>query len=48
MYELKLELENVNLFYDMQSRFQNKIALPEKTRAVHRTASVNIFSVAFL
>jgi hypothetical protein len=36
------------IFYDMQSKFQNKVALPEKTRAVHFITSLNIFSVLLL
>jgi hypothetical protein len=31
MCELKREPENVNLFYDIQSNFQNKIELPENS-----------------
>jgi hypothetical protein len=30
----------------MQSKFQNKIVLPEKTPEVHFITSLNIFSVA--
>jgi hypothetical protein len=31
-----------NLFYDMQSKFQNKLVLPKKTCEVHFIASLNI------
>jgi hypothetical protein len=37
-----------NLFYDMRSKFQNKVALPKKTGEVHSIISINIFPVAFL
>jgi hypothetical protein len=41
-------LWQVNLFYDMQSKIQNKVLLPKKTREVHFITSLNIFSVALL
>jgi hypothetical protein len=41
-------LWQVNLFYDMQSKFQNESALPKKTSEVHFITSLNIFSVALL
>jgi hypothetical protein len=37
-------LWQVNLFSDMQSKFQNKAVLSKKTREVHFIASLNIFS----
>jgi hypothetical protein len=37
-----------NLFYDMQSEFQNKVVLSKKTCEVHFITSLNIFSVALL
>jgi FAD synthase len=37
----------LNLFYDMQSKFQNKAELNKKTREVHLMTSLNIFLVAF-
>jgi hypothetical protein len=41
-------LYQVNLFYDTQSKFQNKVLLPKKTREIHFITSLNIFAVAFL
>jgi hypothetical protein len=38
----------VNLFYDMQSKFQNKVVLPTKTPELHFITSLNIFSIALL
>jgi hypothetical protein len=32
-----------NLFYDMQSEFQNKLLLSKKTREVHFITFLNIF-----
>jgi hypothetical protein len=36
------------MFYDVQSKFQNKVALPKKTCEVHFITSLNIFSVSLL
>jgi hypothetical protein len=36
----------VNLFYDMQSKFQNKVVFPKETYEVHFITSLNIFSLA--
>jgi hypothetical protein len=36
------------IFYDMQSKFKNKVALPTKTHDVHFITSLNTFSVALL
>jgi hypothetical protein len=41
-------LSNSNLFYNIQSKFQNRILLPKKTREVHFMTSVNIFSVELI
>jgi hypothetical protein len=41
-------LWQVNLFYDMQSKFQNKVVLPRKKREVHFIVSLNIFSEALI
>jgi hypothetical protein len=35
-------LWQVNLLYDMQSKFQTKVALHKDTREVHSTTSLNI------
>jgi hypothetical protein len=32
-------------FYDMQSKFQNKVVLPKRTCKIHFITSLNIFSV---
>jgi hypothetical protein len=37
-----------NLFYEMQSKFQNKFVLPKKTFEVHFITSLHIFSVELL
>jgi hypothetical protein len=41
-------LWQVNLFYDTQSEFQNKVVLPKETRDIHFLTFLNIFSVALL
>jgi hypothetical protein len=41
-------VRQVNLFYDMQYKGQNKVVLPKKTREVHFITSLNVFLVALL
>jgi hypothetical protein len=37
-----------NLFYDMQSKFQNEVLMPKSKNEIHFITSLGIFSVAYL